>query len=64
MAQHYECELKTDGFRIRVTVVAEKRFEVESLARQKAAERLEQVYRLKRRASDFNVISIVEKSIS
>jgi hypothetical protein len=59
--KRYECLLEAAGYRLKLTVFAAHPTVVETLARQKAAERLKQVYGLTVSQNDFQLLLIQEK---
>lgn len=61
MSKRYDCELETTGYSLRVSVFTENPLQVDALARQKAVERLKQVYGLARSSLDFKLTSVQEK---
>lgn len=61
MDKRYECLLEAAGYRLKLTVFVPHPTKVETLARQKAAERLKQVYGLTVAQNDFQLLLIQEK---
>ena len=62
MKSHYECDLETEGYRLKVTVFSESLSLVELVARQRAAQLFKEMYRGERKATMFKVLAIREKS--
>lgn len=58
--KRYECELKTNGYRLRIAVCTEEEAQIEVLARQRAAELFKQVYGTERSTANFVLVSIIE----
>ena len=61
MDKRYECLLESAGYRLKLTVFAPHPTVAETLAQQKAAERLKQVYGLTVSQNDFQLLLIQEK---
>jgi hypothetical protein len=59
--QRYDCSLMLDGYRIRVTVLTADKAKVEEIARQKASERLKQIYGINKAPVEFVVVEVTER---
>lgn len=61
MNRQFECCLVVDGYRIRVTVFTVDNAKVEGLARQRASERIKQIYGIDKAPVEFVVVEITER---
>lgn len=61
MKPHYECELETDGYRLKVTVFSDSATSVEQIARQRAAQLFKEMYGMERSEAKFKVLAIRER---
>lgn len=61
MKPHYECELETEGYRLKVTVFSESVSSAEQVARQRAAQLFKEMHGVERNEAMFKVLAIREK---
>lgn len=61
MKPHYECELETEGYRLKVTVFSDSASSAEQIARQRAVQLFKEMYGVERSEAKFNVLAIREK---
>lgn len=61
MVRQYECILVADGYRIRVTIFTADQSSVEALARQRASERLKQIYGITKAPVEFVITEVMER---